>query len=109
MNIKSESRIENKLNIFEEDIVNGGKILILTIYTIKENDGVWQFPSPQIFNEDIYNRYKDKYDAQIVAFRNDCENLTEEKGSVLANEIESLKQELSVTQNAINEILFGEV
>lgn len=107
MILKNKSLDERCLEIYEEDIMSGNEILILSVYCTKVNNGMWQFPQPQIWNEVIYNKYKEKYDAQILAFRNDCENLTSEKGSVLSNEIESLKQELSITQTALNEILLG--
>ncbi len=109
MILKNKSLDERCLEIYEEDIVGGNEILILNVYCTRINDGLWQFPQPQIYNEIIYAKYKEKYDEQILAFRNDCENLTTEKGSVLANEIENLKTELTVTQDALNEILFKEV
>lgn len=109
MILKNKALDERCLEIYEEDIMSGNEILILTVYCTKIDDGLWQFPQPQIWNEVIYNKYKEKYDEQILAFRNDCENLTIEKGSILSNEIESLKQELSLTQNALNSLLFEEV
>lgn len=109
MILKNKSLDERCLEIYEDDMINGGKVLILTVYCTKVDNGVWQFPAPQIINETVYNNYKDKYDEQILAFRNDCENLTTEVGSVLSSEIEKLKLESIATQNAINEILFKEV
>ena len=75
MNIKKTSRQEEELRITETDIVGGGEVLILIAYATKENDNLWSFPSPQIFNEAIYQRNKDIYDEQVKQFRLDCEKL----------------------------------
>ena len=75
MNIKRTSRQEEELRITETDIVGGGEILILIVYATKENDNLWAFPSPQIFNEDIYQRNKAIYDEEVKQFRLDCEKL----------------------------------
>lgn len=106
MILKNKSLDERCLEIYEEDIMSGNEVLILSVYCTKVNNAMWQFPQPQIWNEVIYNKYKEKYDAQVLAFRNDCENITTEKGSILSSEIENLKQELSLTQNAVNDLLF---
>lgn len=75
MNIERTSRQEEELRITETDVVGGGEILILIVYATKENDNLWAFPSPQIFNEDIYQRNKAIYDKQVKQFRLDCEEL----------------------------------
>ena len=75
MNIKKTSRQEEELRITETDVVGGGEILILIVYATKENDNLWAFPSPQIFNEDIYQRNKAIYDEEVKQFRLDCEKL----------------------------------
>ena len=75
MNIKKPSRQEEELRITETDIVGGGEVLILIAYATKENDNLWSFPSPQIFNEVIYQRNKDIYDEQVKQFRLACEEL----------------------------------
>ena len=75
MNIKRTSRQEEELRITETDVVGGGEILILIVYATKENDNLWAFPSPQIFNEDIYQRNKAIYDGQVKQFRLACEKL----------------------------------
>ena len=75
MNIKKTSRQEEELCITETDIVGGGEVLILIAYATKENDNLWSFPSPQIFNENIYQRNKDIYDEQVKQFRLACEKL----------------------------------
>ena len=90
LNISVNSRIEKCLTITETDMVNGGEVTILVAYAIKNDEGIFTFPDIQIYNQDVYNRNKDIYNAQILAFRNDCENMTEDKGSVLADEILSL-------------------
>ena len=109
MILKNNSLDERCLEIFEEDLINDEEILVLRIYCTKRNNGLWEMPEPQIINENLYEKYKTKYDEKILAFRNDCENLTVEKGSILASEVENLKTELTVTQEALNEILFGGV
>ena len=73
MIIKTNSRREEVLNIYEIDYVGGGEALILTAYAVKEDDGLWAYPAPQIFNEEVYLRNKAEYDAQVRDFRMDCE------------------------------------
>ena len=75
MNIERTSRQEEELRITETDVVGGGEILILIVYATKENDDLWSFPSPQIFNKDIYQRNKAIYDEQVRQFRLACEKL----------------------------------
>ena len=75
MIIKEEQRLERVLNIYEVDIINGGDVLVLTAYAVKENDDMWNYPSPQIFNEDVYRRNKAEYDSKVREFRLACENL----------------------------------
>ena len=104
MNISVNSRIEKQLTITETDMINGGEVIILIAYAIKNNDGVFTFPDTQIYNQEVYNRNKDIYNAQILAFRNDCENMTEDKGSVLADEILSLKEDNKLIMLAIDEL-----
>ena len=75
MIIKEEQRLEKVLNIYEVDIINGGDVLVLTAYAVKENDDMWNYPSPQIFNEDVYRRNKAEYDSKVREFRLACEDL----------------------------------
>lgn len=75
MIIKEEQRLEKVLNIYEVDIINGGDVLVLTAYAVKENDDMWNYPSPQIFNEDVYRRNKTEYDSKVREFRLACEDL----------------------------------
>ena len=104
MNISVNSRIEKQLTITETDMINGGEVIILIAYAIKNNDGVFTFPDTQIYNQEVYERNKEIYNAQILAFRNDCENMTEDKGSVLADEISSLKEDNKLIMLAIDEL-----
>lgn len=75
MIIKEEQRLEKVLNIYEIDIINGGDVLVLTAYAVKENDDMWNYPSPQIFNEEVYRRNKAEYDSKVREFRLACEDL----------------------------------
>ena len=104
MNISVNSRIEKCLTITETDMINGGEVTILIAYAIKDNDGVFTFPDTQVFNQDVYERNKEIYNAQILAFRNDCENMTDDKGAVLEYEISSLKEDNKIIMLAIDEL-----
>lgn len=75
MIIKEGQRLEKVLNIYEVDIINGGDVLVLTAYAVKENDDMWNYPSPQIFNEEVYRRNKAEYDSKVREFRLACEDL----------------------------------
>ena len=72
MNIKESINIEKKLTITETDIVNGGEALVLIAYAVKENDNLYAFPAPQIFNESLYVAHKTEYDQKIMEFRSKC-------------------------------------
>ena len=74
MNIKSEKRVENKISITETDMVNGGEVLVLMAYAVKENEDLFSYPSPQIFNNELYLRNKIDYDNTVRDFRLSCEN-----------------------------------
>lgn len=73
MNLRNSVLIEKKLTISETDIVNGGEILVLIAYAVKENDDMFSFPTPQIFNQEIYSRNKNAYDQAVRDFRIQCE------------------------------------
>ena len=75
MIVREKQRLEKVLNIYEFDVINGGDVLVLTAYAVKENDDMWNYPSPQIFNEDVYRRNKIEYDSKVREFRLACENL----------------------------------
>ena len=45
---------ERSLSIYEYDMINGGKALILKVYCTKRDNGVWELPVPQIFNNNVY-------------------------------------------------------
>ena len=44
---------ERKLEIYEEDFINNSEVLVLIVYCVKRDGGVWEMPSPQIFNENL--------------------------------------------------------
>lgn len=73
MNIKTEERIERKLTITETDYVGGGEALILIAYAVKDNDEMWSYPAPQIFNQEIYSKNKETYNLAVKQFRDECE------------------------------------
>lgn len=95
---------ERCLEIYETDIVNGGEVLILMVYCVRRNNGVWALNEPQIYNEKIYEANKDMYNTQIQAFRNDCIGEVKEDLSLLVSQMESLKKDNSVIMNAIAEL-----
>lgn len=71
--MKKESRIEKSIKITETDIVNGGEVLVLIAYAVKENEEMWSYPAPQIFNYNIYDKNKAIYDEAVKNFRKECE------------------------------------
>ena len=73
MNIKKERKIEEKLTITETDMLNGGEALILIAYAVKDNDDLYSYPAPQIFNQEIYEKNKQAYDNAVREFRQACE------------------------------------
>ena len=76
----------------------------MTVYCVKRDNGMWELPAPQIFNEVIYNNNKAQYEAAIQAFRNDCLGSINETSSALFTEIESLKKENEMLMKAIAEL-----
>ena len=70
---------ERSLSIYEYDMVNGGKALILKVYCTKRDNGVWELPAPQIFNDAVYQNNKANYDDAVQAFRNDCVGNVDQK------------------------------
>ena len=95
---------ERCLSIYEYDMVNGGKALILKVYCTKRDNGVWELPAPQIFNNTVYQNDKVNYDNAVQAFRNDCVGSVDESTSVILNEIESLKQDNEMIMLAIADL-----
>lgn len=95
---------ERKLEIYEEDFINNSEILVLIVYCVKRDEGMWEMPSPQIFNENLYKKYKDKYDEQIIAFRNDCAGTS--KASLIENRFTDLESQIEIMQNVLDELLF---
>lgn len=95
---------ERSLSIYEHDMINGGKVLILKVYCTKRDNGVWELPAPQIFNKTVYEANKVSYDDAVQAFRNDCVGSVDESTSVILNEIESLKQDNEMIMLAIADL-----
>ena len=95
---------ERCLSIYEYDMINGGKALILKVYCTKRDNGVWELPAPQIFNSAVYQANKTSYDEAVQAFRNDCVGSVDESTSVILNEIESLKQDNEIIMLAIADL-----
>ena len=95
---------ERCLTIYEYDMVNGGKAIILKVYCTKRNNGVWELPAPQIFNNTVYQANRTTYDNAVQAFRNDCVGSVDESTSVILNEIESLKQDNEMIMLAIADL-----
>lgn len=96
-----DSLDERSLSIYEYDMVNGGKVLILKVYCTKRNNGVWELPAPQIFNKTVYEANKVSYDDAVQAFRNDCLGSVDESSSVILTEIDSLKKDNEMIMLAI--------
>ena len=95
---------ERCLSIYEYDMVNGGKALILKVYCVKRDNGVWELPAPQIFNSSVYQANRASYDDAVQAFRNDCMGSVDESTSVILNEIDSLKQDNEMIMLAIADL-----
>lgn len=95
---------ERCLSIYEYDMVNGGKALILKVYCTKRDNGVWELPAPQIFNDTVYQANRTTYDNAIQAFRNDCLGSVNESSSVILTEIDSLKKDNEMIMLAIADL-----
>lgn len=95
---------ERKLSIYEYDMVNNEQVLIVSVYCVRRDNGMWELPAPQIFNEVIYNNNKAQYEEAIQAFRNDCLGSIDETSSALFTEIESLKKDNELLMNAIADL-----
>ena len=95
---------ERRFSIYEYDMVNNEQVLIATVYCTRRDNGMWELPAPQIFNEVIYNNNKAQYEAAIQAFRNDCVGSINETSSALFTEIESLKKDNELIMNAISDL-----
>lgn len=72
MNIRENTMIEKKIMITETDMINGGEVLVVVAYAVKENDDLYAFPAPQIFNAEVYQKNKVEYDKKIQEFRLSC-------------------------------------
>lgn len=95
---------ERCLSIYEYDMVNGGKALILKVYCTKRDNGVWELPAPQIFNDTVYQANRTTYDNAVQAFRNDCLGSVNESSSVILTEIDSLKKDNEMIMLAIADL-----
>ena len=95
---------ERRFSIYEYDMVNNEQVLIATVYCTRRDNGMWELPAPQIFNEVIYNNNRAQYEAAIQAFRNDCVGSIDETSSALFTEIESLKKDNELIMNAITDL-----
>lgn len=95
---------ERSLSIYEYDMVNGGKALILKVYCTKRDNGVWELPAPQIFNDTVYQANRTTYDNAVQAFRNDCVGSVDENSSVILTEIDSLKKDNEMIMLAIADL-----
>ena len=106
MIIKNKFLDERKLEIYEEDLVNDTEILVLVVYCVRRDDSaIWEMPSPQIFNSSLYEKYKDKYDEQVTAFRNDCSGVSD--ASLIENRFLVLEEEMEIMQTAFDEFLLS--
>lgn len=95
---------ERRFSIYEYDMINNEQVIIATVYCVRRDNGMWELPAPQIFNEVIYNNNKAQYEAAIQAFRNDCVGSINETSSALFTELESLKKENEMLMRAIAEL-----
>ena len=106
MKIKNKFLDERKLEIYEEDLVNDTEILVLVVYCVRRDDSaIWEMPSPQIFNSSLYEKYKEKYDEQVTAFRNDCVGVSD--ASLIENRFSVLEEEMEIMQTAFDEFLLS--
>ncbi len=96
---------ERKLEIYEEDLINNSEVLVLVVYCVKRDGGMWEMPSPQIFNENLYNKYKDKYDEQVTAFRNDCSGTSD--ASLIESRFTNIESQMEIIKTAFDELLLG--
>ena len=107
MLLKNRFLDERKLEIYEEDFINNTEVLVLIVYCVKRDGGMWEMPSPQIFNETLYNKYKDKYDEQIIAFRNDCAGTSD--ASLIESRFTDIEMQMEIMQQAFDGLLLGRV
>ena len=105
MLLKNKFLDERKLEIYEEDFINNTEVLVLIVYCVKRDGGMWEMPSPQIFNENLYNKSKDKYDEQVTAFRNDCSGTSD--SSLIESRFENIESQMEIIKTAFDELLLG--
>ena len=95
---------ERRLSIYEHDVINNEKVLIFTVYCVRRDNGIWEFPAPQVFNEGVYKNNQQAYEQQIQSFRNDCMASIPEETSVLISQINQLTKENEMLMKAIAEL-----
>ena len=105
MLLKNKFLDERKLEIYEEDFINNTEVLVLIVYCVKRDGRMWEMPATQIVNENLYNKYKDKYDEQVTAFRNDCSGTSD--ASLIENRFENIESQMEIIKTAFDELLLG--
>ena len=104
MQIKSGSLDERYIEVYEYDMINNTNVLILKAYGIKRDNGIWEFPAPQIFNSTVYKSNQTEYDNVVLGFRNDCQGKIGDDISVITTQINSLMKDNSIIVLAIAEL-----
>lgn len=104
MILETGSLDERKLSIYEQDMVNNTEVLILSVYCVRRDNGMWELPAPQIFNKAVYDSNRDMYNTKIQEFRNDCIGDTPTNNSLLQQQIDSLKSENEMLMKALAEL-----
>ena len=94
MKLINTSLDERCLNIYEYDSINDIDILIAKTYCIRKDGGIWELPSPQIFNQTIWDKNKSEYEDVIQSFRNDCQNLVDQPATLLQNQVTELNSDV---------------
>ena len=104
MILETGSLDERRLSIYEQDIINNTKVLILSVYCVRRDNGMWELPAPQIFNKAVYDNNRDTYDTKIQEFRNDCIGDTTTNNSLLQQQINDLKSENELLMLALADL-----
>lgn len=103
--LEHEERVKNlfiRITDVTGEIINVAQVNFIYSKNTQANVNI------QIFNEKIYLLNKDEIDNKVEEFKLKCQeelNKTE-IGLLGTSGLEELKQELSVTQEALNELLF---
>lgn len=104
MQIKSGCLEERFIEAYEYDTVNNENVLVFRVYATKRNNGLWEFPAPQIYCDKVYENNKQAYEAQILAFRNDCQMKIDESSSVLLTQISALQSDNELLMKAVADL-----